>query len=163
MEIPLDKPIRCGGSVLNPEGNKTRIGFKYERLVGLCFQCGRFGHERRSYIASSDGHEAETPYCEWLRADTKIREDHGAAEGGFKPRQTRSAPRSEKESEKGLADRFPWQQAIRAMPRQTESINENNAKSSNGNILADSKDVRSQKSLTPELLQTKISGLDSSM
>ena len=46
---------------------------------------------------------------------------------------------------------------------QTEAINENNAKSSNGNILVDSKDVRLQKSLTPELLQTKISRLDSSM
>nr|POF00833.1 uncharacterized protein CFP56_73704 [Quercus suber] len=80
VEIPLDKPIRCGGSVLNPEGNKTRIGFKYKRLVGLCFQCGRFGHERRSCTASSTVHEAETPYGEWLRAGTKIREDHSAAE-----------------------------------------------------------------------------------
>ena len=40
VEIPLNKPIHRGGSVLNPGGNKTRIGFKYERLVGLCFQCG---------------------------------------------------------------------------------------------------------------------------
>ena len=103
------------------------------------------------------------PYGEWLRAGTKIMEDHGVTEGGFRPRQTRSALRSEMVQEKGQVDRFSSQQAVRAMPRQTEAINENNAKSSNGNILADSKDVRSQKSLTPELLQTKISGLDSSM
>ncbi|KAL0003706.1 hypothetical protein SO802_011267 [Lithocarpus litseifolius] len=163
VEIPLDKPIRRGGSVLNLEGSKTRIGFKYERLVGLCFQCGRFGHERRSRTASRDRHEAETPYGEWLRADTKAKEGHGVAEGGFKPRQTRSAPWSETALEKGQANRFPSQSVVRAMPRQTEALNENNTKSSNGNILADSKDVRSQKSLTTELLRTKILGLDSLM
>ena len=97
-----------------------------------------------------------------MRAGTKIREDHGAAEVGYRPRQTRSAPRSEMASEKGQADRYPSQPAVRAMPRQTEALNENKAKSSNGNILADSKDVKSQKPLTLELLQTKISGLDSS-
>ena len=57
------------------------------------------------------------PYGEWLRAGIKIREDHGATEGGFKLRQTRSAPRSEMVSEKGQVDQFPSQQAVRAMPR----------------------------------------------
>nr|POF19282.1 hypothetical protein CFP56_55829 [Quercus suber] len=79
--------------------------------------CGRFGHERRSCTASSTVHEAETPYGEWLKASTKIREDHGAAEGGFRPRQTRSTPRSEMAPDKGQADRFPLQQAISALPR----------------------------------------------
>ena len=46
-EIPLDKPIHRGSSILNPEGDKIRIGYKYERLVGLYFQCGRFGHEAK--------------------------------------------------------------------------------------------------------------------
>lgn len=90
VEIPLDKPIRRGGLVLNSEGNKTQIGFKYKRLVGLCFQCSRFGHERKSCTASSDGHEAEMPYGEsrcserWLQAkanEKRAKVRNGAGEG----------------------------------------------------------------------------------
>ena len=40
VEIPLHKPIRRGGHVLNPEGDQVRVGFQYERMVGLCYQCG---------------------------------------------------------------------------------------------------------------------------
>ena len=47
MELLLDKPLRRGGVVPSPEGDKVCIGFKYERLVGLCYQCGRIGHEVR--------------------------------------------------------------------------------------------------------------------
>ena len=43
--IPLEKPIPRGGWVVNPEGDQVRVGFKYERLVGLCYQCGKLGHE----------------------------------------------------------------------------------------------------------------------
>ena len=33
----LDKPLRGGRVVASPEGDKVCIGFKYERLVGLCY------------------------------------------------------------------------------------------------------------------------------
>ena len=47
VELPLEKPLRRGGVVVSLEGDKVCIGFKYERLVGLCFRCGRIGHEAR--------------------------------------------------------------------------------------------------------------------
>ena len=37
VEIPLDKPLQRSGVVVNPEGDKVRVGFKYERLVGFCY------------------------------------------------------------------------------------------------------------------------------
>ena len=45
VELPLDKPLRQGGVVISLEGDKVCIGFKCERLVGLCYECGRIGHE----------------------------------------------------------------------------------------------------------------------
>ena len=47
MELPLDKPLYQGGVVASLEGDKVCIGFKYERLIGLCYQCGQIGHKVR--------------------------------------------------------------------------------------------------------------------
>ena len=49
VEIPLHKPIWRGGYVLSPEGDRVRVGFKYERTVGLCYQCGLFGHDAKEF------------------------------------------------------------------------------------------------------------------
>ncbi|KAK9999183.1 hypothetical protein SO802_018786 [Lithocarpus litseifolius] len=46
VEVPLNKPLRRGGPVLSPKGEETRVAFRYERLVGWCFNCGRIGHEQ---------------------------------------------------------------------------------------------------------------------
>ena len=45
VELPLDKPLRRGGVVASPNGDKVCIGFKYECLVGLCYLFGRIDHE----------------------------------------------------------------------------------------------------------------------
>lgn len=36
VDLPLDKPLRRGAPVVSPEGDRTWVGFKYERIVGLC-------------------------------------------------------------------------------------------------------------------------------
>ena len=69
VELPLDKPLRRGGVVASPEGDKVYIGFKYEHLVGLCYQCGRIGHEVRDYSAQRDRKQGSFPYGEWLKAE----------------------------------------------------------------------------------------------
>nr|POE75663.1 hypothetical protein CFP56_74929 [Quercus suber] len=43
----LDKSIRRGAPVLNPEGDTMWVAFQYERLLGLCFRCGLLGHEAK--------------------------------------------------------------------------------------------------------------------
>ena len=66
VEFPLEKPLHRGGVIASPEGDKVCIGFKYERLVGLCFKCGWIGHEAR-YCSFHDDHQHELPYGEWLK------------------------------------------------------------------------------------------------
>ena len=43
----LDKPIRRGPPILSPEGDKVWVAFQYKRLLGLCFHCGRLGHDTK--------------------------------------------------------------------------------------------------------------------
>lgn len=47
IEIPLTKPLRRGAPIVSLEGDEVRVAFKYERLVGLCYNCGMQGHEIR--------------------------------------------------------------------------------------------------------------------
>ena len=77
VELPLDKPLRRGGVVASPEGDKICIGFKYERLVGLCYQCAWIGHKNRDCSVPRDGKQGCLPYGEWLKA--RYRRNHGNA------------------------------------------------------------------------------------
>nr|POF05043.1 uncharacterized protein CFP56_23579 [Quercus suber] len=54
VELPLDKPLRQGRVIASPKGDKGCIGFKYKLLVGLCYQCGRIGHEVRDCSVQRD-------------------------------------------------------------------------------------------------------------
>ena len=91
IEIPLDKPIRRGGWVANPEGDQVRIGFKYERLVGLCYQCGKFGHNAKDCPDQRNGPTADRPYGEWLKAGYR-RKEVGAEQSAHRPPATKKTP-----------------------------------------------------------------------
>ena len=47
VEVPLNKPLKRGGLVISPEGETTWVAFRYERLVGWCFNCGCIGHDQK--------------------------------------------------------------------------------------------------------------------
>nr|POE77039.1 hypothetical protein CFP56_61139 [Quercus suber] len=68
IELPLDKPIRRGALVLSPEGDKVWIAFKYERLLGMCYNCGKFGLEERDCPLPNSSEHGESQYGEWLSA-----------------------------------------------------------------------------------------------
>ena len=71
IEIPLNKPLRQSGVVVNSEGDKVWVGFKYERLVGFCYQCGIIEHEAKECPGRRTHDHGELPCGEWLRAGWK--------------------------------------------------------------------------------------------
>ena len=68
LELPLDKPIQRGALVLSPEGVRVQIAFYYDCLVGLCFSCGKLGHEARDCLNQVSATTGERLYREWLKA-----------------------------------------------------------------------------------------------
>lgn len=45
--VNVTKPIWFGCWLQRPEQERVWIYFKYERLQGLCYSCGNFGHESK--------------------------------------------------------------------------------------------------------------------
>nr|XP_023875931.1 uncharacterized protein At4g02000-like [Quercus suber]POE81797.1 uncharacterized protein CFP56_57760 [Quercus suber] len=68
VEIPIEKPLRRGGQVVSPEGERIKVAYRYERLVGMCFQCGRVGHDAIRCPHPYEGNTETKPYGEWLHA-----------------------------------------------------------------------------------------------
>lgn len=100
VDLPLDKPLRRGAPVVSPEGDRTWVGFKYERIVGLCYSCGRLGHEMKActHKRPSDNTTAntETPYGEWLKAGVQRSMEEPSQGGGGT--QSRDSPQEENPS-----------------------------------------------------------------
>lgn len=69
-DLPIEKPLRRGGHVVNPEGKKFWVTFKYERLPNFCFRCGVLGHdEKHCPNTSTDNSDSPRQYGDWLRAN----------------------------------------------------------------------------------------------
>ena len=68
VELPLDKPIWKGAPVLSPKGVRVQIASQYERLVGLCFSCGKLRHEAKECLSKVSATTSERLYSEWLKA-----------------------------------------------------------------------------------------------
>lgn len=62
VEMPLDKPVRRGGPVNSPEGDRVWVAFQYECLVGLCFNCGLLGHESKFCLKVRQRDGEDSPY-----------------------------------------------------------------------------------------------------
>ena len=54
--------------MVSPKGDHVKVAYKYERLVGMCFQCGRVGHAVNRCPHLYEGTMESRPYGEWLRA-----------------------------------------------------------------------------------------------
>ena len=67
VEIPLDKPIRRGSKIQGSKGDMVWIAFKYERLIGLCFNCGRLGRETKYCGNPKDVEGNGNQYGDWLK------------------------------------------------------------------------------------------------
>lgn len=97
IEIPLNKPLRKGAPIVSPEGDEVLVAFKYERLVGLCYNCGMLGHEVRDCSHPIQGEDGELPYGMWLKAGHRRQADTSAKKTQSQARHdsvARSEPRA---------------------------------------------------------------------
>ncbi|KAK9994434.1 hypothetical protein SO802_024137 [Lithocarpus litseifolius] len=69
VDLPIDRPLRRGGNIVDPDGVKFWVSFKYERLPTFCFFCGILGHDERHCSGNSNNPEAHRQYGDWLRAN----------------------------------------------------------------------------------------------
>lgn len=72
VEIPIEQPLRRGGQVVSPERDRIRVAYRYEQLVGVCFQCGKVGHDAIRCPHPYEGNTKPRPYGEWLHVGNQM-------------------------------------------------------------------------------------------
>ena len=74
VDLLLNKPLRKGGNVINLDGSKTWVTFKFARLPCFCFQRGLLGHDERHCPSFPYNPDSPKQYGVWLRAGGNLKE-----------------------------------------------------------------------------------------
>lgn len=82
VEIPIDKPLRRGGNIINAEGVRCWLTFRYKRLSTFCYICGLIGHDDKHCGKSQQEGLKERQYGEWLRVGGVVK--NGSEKGKTK-------------------------------------------------------------------------------
>ncbi|GMY29523.1 hypothetical protein FCV25MIE_24765 [Fagus crenata] len=84
VEVDIKNPLRRGGFVLSPEGERVGVFYRYERLPSFCCWCGKMGHDGRSCTAYTHGKGSQPPpFGAWLQAQLGGRRGFQQAQAGF--------------------------------------------------------------------------------
>ena len=73
VEIPIDKPLRRGGNIINAEGVRCWLTFRYKRLSTFCYICGLIAHDDKHCCMSQQEGLKERQYREWLRVGSVVK------------------------------------------------------------------------------------------
>ncbi|XP_075633572.1 uncharacterized protein At4g02000-like [Castanea sativa] len=71
VALSISKPLRCGGFIVDLDGEHTWVNFKYERFPIFCHFCKQLGHDLNHcayFVAKKNGGVVDFQYRDWLRA-----------------------------------------------------------------------------------------------
>lgn len=75
VAVDVTKPLWSGCWLQKPGSNRSWVQFRYERLQGICYKCGKFGHDQKS---------CELPMV--MAANNKQLPKYGSCMNASKPR-----------------------------------------------------------------------------
>ena len=58
VNLEIDKPLRRGAYITSSDGERLWLTFKYERLLTVCFICGKLEHDNKHCPMSNDWQSA---------------------------------------------------------------------------------------------------------
>lgn len=73
VDLPIDKPLRKGGNIVNAKGEKLWFSFKYERLPNFCFHCNLLRHDEKHYYVPQSDSGNTRQYGDWLWANSSFK------------------------------------------------------------------------------------------
>lgn len=87
--VNIERPLRHGQMVAVTDGAPLKVSFKYEKLVNMCFRCGRVDHV--IFECAQEDNGQPNRYGAWMRAEGEgfrrrnggARREYGADEMGI--------------------------------------------------------------------------------